>query len=349
MKIFKKILLIIMVFIIICTIFVSFDRKVLSINIQSNLRKPIKVGVVIHSFTPYMSLIRQNLEEIEKESDGNVKFTFWDSDNNEAKQSEIIDKLLLEENVDLILLNLVNLKEDVIKTIIDKIKQNEIPVILFFYLKPANMDAIKQYDKAFVVGLDFNEAGKLQGEILVDEWNLNKEAIDKNKDNILQYVMLTGPRSNEMSEKITQSSILAINNAGIQTEEIASPNANWKREIAKQAIESLYLRYNGKIEAIIASFDDMALGAVDALQQYGYNKGDKTKMIPVIGVSGLPEVKEYIKKGFMTGSVETDPRVLAKALYTVGMNLVYGREPLDGTDYKLNSENSIKFNFEKYP
>ncbi|MRY42800.1 substrate-binding domain-containing protein [Parabacteroides distasonis] len=240
MKIFKKILLIIMVFIIICTIFVSFDRKVLSINIQSNLRKPIKVGVVIHSFTPYMSLIRQNLEEIEKESDGNVKFTFWDSDNNEAKQSEIIDKLLLEENVDLILLNLVNLKEDVIKTIIDKIKQNEIPVILFFYLKPANMDAIKQYDKAFVVGLDFNEAGKLQGEILVDEWNLNKEAIDKNKDNMMQYAILQGPVNDPATLARTKSSIQTINDAGIKTQELFSIPCGWMQNCARVNLEDVF-------------------------------------------------------------------------------------------------------------
>ena len=37
------------------------------------------------------------------------------------------------------------------------------------------------------------QAGILQGKILVDAWNTNKEAIDKNRDNIMQYVMLTGP------------------------------------------------------------------------------------------------------------------------------------------------------------
>ena len=33
----------------------------------------------------------------------------------------------------------------------------------------------------------------------------------------------------------------------------------------------------------------MALGAIKALQQYGYNKGDKAKTIIVIGVEATPE------------------------------------------------------------
>lgn len=80
----------------------------------------------------------------------------------------------------------------------------------------------------------------------------------------------------------------------------------------------------------------MAIDAIEALQKYGYNIGDKSKNIPVVGIDIIPEAQELIQKGFMTGTVIQDTNVLAEALYTVGMNLVYGRDPIEGTNYKFD-------------
>ncbi len=55
---------------------------------------------------------------------------------------------------------------------------------IFFSLKP--------YKRFVVIGADFKQSGTLEGKILVSCWNYNKEFIDKNKDNILQYIMLKG-------------------------------------------------------------------------------------------------------------------------------------------------------------
>ena len=51
----------------------------------------------------------------------------------------------------------------------------------------------------------------------------------------------------------------------------------------------------------------------------------------------------------MTDSVLQDPSAMAKALYTVGMNLVYSRNPLDGTQYKFdNTGVSIRIPYKEY-
>jgi methyl-galactoside transport system substrate-binding protein len=63
------------------------------------------------------------------------------------------------------------------------------------------------------------------------------------------------------------------------------------------------LGYNRKIEAIIANNDNMAIGAIEALQKYGYNKGDKNKTITVVGIDAILEARDLIKKVFMTGTV----------------------------------------------
>ena len=122
--------------------------------------------------------------------------------------------------------------------------------------------------------------------------------------------------------------------AGIQTKELALTVCNWDREVAKVNFESLFLYYDGKIEAIISNNDEMAIGAIEVLQKYEYNKGDNTKTIAVVGVDAIPAAQELIKQRAMTGSVVQDASAMAEACYTIGMNLANNRKPLDGTPYK---------------
>ena len=144
----------------------------------------------------------------------------------------------------------------------------------------------------------------------------------------MQYIILRGEKDNLEQIARTKYSISTINNAGIKTEELASAYfANWYRELAKDAILSFFLKYGNGIEVIIANDDTMAEGAIDALQMYGYNKGDKTPTIAVVGVDALPEVQELIREGIMTGSVIQDDRAMAETMYTMGMNLVSGNPP----------------------
>jgi methyl-galactoside transport system substrate-binding protein len=152
----------------------------------------------------------------------------------------------------------------------------------------------------------------------------------------MQYVMLQGERYNKVPIDRTKYSVLTIQEAGIKTEELALRVSDWNTEIARNATKALFLKYGDKIEVIIANDDSMAIGAIQALQEYGYNKGDKMKTIQVVGVDAVPSAKDIISKGFMLGSPYQDPKDMVEAIYTVGMNLVYNRNPLDGTQYKFD-------------
>lgn len=50
----------------------------------------------------------------------------------------------------------------------------------------------KYYYKAAFILANSDLAGTVQGKIFVNLWNVTKSSIDKNKDNILQYVLLHG-------------------------------------------------------------------------------------------------------------------------------------------------------------
>lgn len=161
--------------------------------------------------------------------------------------------------------------------------------------------------------------------------------------------MLRGKRDSSVADARTEYAISTINGAGIKTQQIASVNCDWDQDLARAAIESIFLRYGGKIEAIIANNDAMAIGAIEALQKYGYNKGDESKTIVVVGIDAIPAARELIKKGFMTGTVIQDPHALAEAFYTVGMNLVNNRDPLENTNYKFDDTGVvIRLSYQEY-
>jgi methyl-galactoside transport system substrate-binding protein len=172
--------------------------------------------------------------------------------------------------------------------------------------------------------------------MIIDAWSNHKQFIDKNKDDVLQYILLVGEKLNKTSIDRSAYSISTIQEANIKTEQLASPILNWDTELAKNDVGSLFLRYGNKIEAIISNDDSMAIGAVQALQKYGYNKGDKLKSIPIVGLDGVPEAKELVSKGFMLGTASQDTADMANTIYTVGMNLVYDRNPVEGIPYKLD-------------
>jgi methyl-galactoside transport system substrate-binding protein len=333
MKNLKKILTITLVVVIISAVLTSCAENMVSTNLMVVEGKPVKAGVLLIDFTDdYISLIRQDLEEIQRKNEGKVEFIFLDSKGSSAIENDNLN-MLLENHVDVILLNLIDIKNA--QPVIDKIKEANIPVILF-NREPVTIEPIKSYQKAYYVGTDAKEAGILQAKILIDKWNTDRASIDKNGDGIMQYIMLKGERDNIEQIARTKYSILTINNAGIKTAELVSAYANWNRELAKDAILSFFLKYGNGIEVIIANDDTMAQGAIDALQMYGYNKGDTTPTIAVVGVDALAPVQELIRKGIMTGSVLQDDRAMSETMYTMAMNLVSGKKPLEGTNYKFD-------------
>jgi len=341
MKLLKRLNIIISILIIIITLF-----NTIYIKSAIAVGTPPRVGVLLFNFNdPYISRVKQSLENIEKANPDKVKFSFFDAKDNQAVQNADIDTLL-QNNIDLLLVNLVETNTNTVSDIINKVTSKNIPLIFFNIEFPIPPSDIAK--KVFVVATESENGGTLQGNILLDLWNKNKASIDKNNDNKLQYILLRGKTGNESAIKRTTFALSTLNNNGVQTEELASRICNWDRECAKEAINSLFLRFNGRIEAIISNNDAMAIGAIEALQKYGYNNGDPTKTIPVVGIDAIPEAIDLINKGFMTGTVAQNPDELANALYSIGLNLVFNRLPLEGTNYKLAGENTVKLPYHIY-
>jgi len=347
MGILKKRFLITQLLIILFTIIFLYSGNKISVKTTNERQNPVKVAVLLYRFDDaYTSLVRQGFEEIQRNNEGKIEFTFYDGKDNQQIQNKTIDTVLENKSADLLILNLVDVKSGY--EVINRIKGYNIPAVLFSR-EPVNIGAIQSYGKAYFVGTNGAEAGVLQGRILINAWNQNKAAIDTNGDNILQYIMLMGESDNKEAIARTQYSISTINDAQIQTQQLELAVCNWNRELARDKFEQLFLYYGNKVEAIISNNDEMAIGAIEALQKYGYNKGNGTKTIAVVGIDAVPAAQELIKRGEMTGSVLQDAPAMAEASYAIGNNLIQGKPPLEGTQYKFDETGvSVRIPYREY-
>ena len=302
----------------------------------------LEIGVLIYKYDDtYISTVRQALEA---EADGHANATLLmnDSQNDQSKQNDQID-ILIEKNVDALIVNIVDI--GAAKTVIDKAKAADIPVV--FFNREPDAEVIKTYDKARFVGTKPEEAGIIQGEMMAEVWNEGK--YDRNNDEVMQYVMLKGDADNPEAIARTEYSVKTLNEKGVKTEELGLQVANWDNDKANQAMEAWMAKDGDKIEFVIANNDGMASGAISALQNAGYNKGDADKYIPVFGVDATDEAKNLIEKGEMTGTVKEDGEGMAKAVFALALNAANKKEFIEGTDYKYDeSDIAVRIPYQAY-
>ncbi|EKQ50747.1 MAG: hypothetical protein A370_05466 [Clostridium sp. Maddingley MBC34-26] len=121
MKLLRKMVIIIIVIVIVVETLIGAVPD----NICCNLIKPVNIGVVFYRFDdPYVMQLKQSLENIQKKSEGKVKFSFYDSKNDKVIQNQNINALLQSGSVDVLVLSLVDLVNDP-KGIINKIKEKK--------------------------------------------------------------------------------------------------------------------------------------------------------------------------------------------------------------------------------
>ncbi len=302
----------------------------------------LEIGVLIYKYDDtYISTVRQALEA-EGKNHSNVTLLMNDSQNDQSKQNDQID-ILIEKKVDALIVNIVDI--GAAKTVIDKAKAANIPVV--FFNREPDAEVIKSYDKARFVGTKPEEAGIIQGEMMAEVWNEGK--YDRNNDGTMQYVMLKGDADNPEAIARTEYSVKTLNEKGIKTEELGLQVANWDNDKANQAMEAWLAKDGDKIEFVIANNDGMASGAISALQNAGYNKGDANKYIPVFGVDATDEAKNLIEKGEMTGTVKQDGEGMAKAVFALALNAANNKEFLDGTDYKYDESGiAVRIPYQAY-
>lgn len=285
-----------------------------------------KIGVLLYNATDtYIGTVRQALEKIDA-ADDSIEMEFVDGQNNQGTQTDQLNALI-QKGVDGLLINIVEFESAT--NIMETCENEDVPFLFF------NRDVTKDFegtDKTIFVGTNAPEAGVMQGEI-IKEYAEKHDDFDRNGDGVIQYVLLHGGLENAEAVARSEYSVKTAEEAGLKMEQLEMQIASWEQVKAKEAMDQ-WLQKHDNIELVIANNDTMALGAVEALLQAGFN-GEGQTFIPVIGVDAIDEAVKAINDGTLAGTVKQDAEGMAEAITALIKNRMAGKDWLEGTDYKL--------------
>ena len=310
-----------------------------------------EVSVLYYTFSDtYISSVRSAMDKLLK--DAGVKFNDYDANGNQTQQTEQVDVAIAKGSSALIV-NVVDTgSNDAAQTIVNKAKAANIPVI--FFNRSVDETVVKSYDKCVFVGTDYEMAGHMQGEMIGKYIVENFGKLDLNGDGKISYVMFKGQEGNLEAIARTKYGVedcnklltaagkpeLSFYDASNSDKYLVDQDGQWSSAAATNYMSTILAQYseanNNMVELVIANNDDMALGAISALQAAGYNTGSG-KVIPIFGVDATDAGKSAIKSGAMTGTIRQDGDGMASTIFTVMNNLRDGKGTFEGVD----SENVV--------
>jgi len=299
----------------------------------------------------YLTSVRTALEAAMTEK--GLNYQMKDSNANQQTQTDDINTALVT-GANAIVINMVESGAiGTAETLMNTVAQYGVPAV-FFNRAVSTDDAeaaalFGTYEKSAFIGTKFDEAGKMQGDMIGAYVLENYDAIDLNKDGVISYVMFKGDEANQEAILRTQYGVenadavltaagkpaLAYYDANATTKYHVDMNGTWSNTASFEYMSTILAQYNAAngnmIELVICNNDDMALGAVNALTNIGYNTGVAgDPVIPVFGVDATDAAKELIAAGRMTGTIKQDAEGMADAVAHITANLIAGKDKFDG-------------------
>ena len=302
----------------------------------------VTIGTCIYKFDDtFMTGVRNNMTA-QAESLG-AKIDIVDSQNKQPTQNEQVDTFITK-GVNALAVNPVDLTAA--GPIITKAKEANLPIVLLN--RQPSEDDMNLYDQAWYVGCRAEQSGTMSGQIIADYFTAHPEA-DKNGDKKVQYVMLQGEPGHQDATLRSEYAPKAIEEAGFGTEQLAADTAMWDKVKATDLMKA-FISSQGldKIEAVLCNNDDMALGAIEALKAEGYNTGDASKYIPVVGVDATAPALEAMKDGSLLGTVLNDAENQGKATVNIAVAAAQGKEiNKENTGYEITDGKYVWIDYVK--
>lgn len=309
-------------------------------------KKDGEVAVFWYTFgDTYLSSVRAALNTAL--TSAGVKYQDYDANGSQTTQTEQI-QTAITKGASVLVVNIVDASsDDATQAIVDMAKNANTPLV--FFNRSVSEEIVSAYDKAAYVGTDYTQAGHMQGKMIGDYLVANYDTIDLNGDGVISYVMFKGQEGNMEADARTQYGVedadavltaagkpaLSFYDANNASKYLVDQNGAWSAAQGQDYMQTILAQYSeansNMVELVIANNDDMALGAIAALQAAGYNNGTG-KTIPVFGVDATDAAKEKIADKSMTGTIKQDAVGMAEAISTITQNLASGKATFDGID-----------------
>ena len=286
-------------------------------------RTQIKIGMTLYKQDDtFIATVRDHFVEAAKarEAADNVKISvnIMDAKGNQGIQNDQVDKFL-SQGYDVICVNEVD--RTAASVIIDKAMAADIPAI-FFNREPVSED-MQRWDKLYYVGSDPSESGMMQGNIVVNLYDADPDAVDRNGDGKIQYVMLEGEPGHQDAAIRTEYTIKTLLASNIRVDKLANDTANWQRAQASAKTALWIEEFGDAIEVVFSNNDDMALGAIDAY------RAAEIPLPVIVGIDATPPALEAVRNGTLAGTVLNDSKGQAQAIFEIAYALATGKDPAE--------------------
>lgn len=280
----------------------------------------IRIGISLYrGDDTFINNIRGELElaakKYEQETGIKVVLDIQDAKGSQNTQNNQVERFI-SLGCDVLCINPVDRTNA--SVMIDKAMAARVPMV-FFNRQPVEED-MDRWDQLYYVGAEAKESAVLQGNIMVGSYRKNPRVLDRNGDGVVSYVLLEGENSHQDSVIRTEWSIQTLKDARVPIEKLTGGIANWERSQASAMMEQWLEQYSGQIELVISNNDDMALGAIDAMERAGVTG------IHVVGIDGTKPGLEAIENGKMMGTVSSDKELYAGAIFAIAADKALGKE-----------------------
>lgn len=284
----------------------------------------LRVGVALYTQDDtFISTILTNMERLAQETEQKagikINLSIADGRSNQTTQLEQVDRFL-DRGYDILCVNIVD--RTAAAVLIDKAQAADVPLI-FFNRQPVEED-IQRWEKIYYVGADAAESGILQGQLVLDAWRKDQANIDRNGDGVVQYAILEGEPGHQDALLRTEHSVNVLTDAGVEVEKLASESANWNRAQAAARTTQWIETFGDRIEVIFSNNDDMALGAIDALEAAG-----AASLPLIVGVDATEPALKAIEAGKLYATVRNDGAGIAQSIMDLAIAISSGEDPAE--------------------
>jgi ribose transport system substrate-binding protein len=256
----------------------------------------MKIGLSISTLNnPFFVSLKEGAEKAAKEA--NVELTVVDAQNDSAKQINDIEDLI-QQGVDLILVNPTD--SSAITSAIESANNANIPVITVD--RSAEGGEVVSH-----IASDNVAGGKMAGEFLIEQL--------KDGGNIVELEGIPGSsaareRGEGFHQVIDKASNIKV---------VAKQAADFDRAKGLSVMENI-LQSQSDIKAVFAHNDEMALGALEALEARGM------KDVIVVGFDATEDAVKAVKEGKMAATVAQKPELIGENAVKTALKVLNGEK-----------------------
>ena len=280
--------------------------------------KELKVGLSMNTLNnSFFVAVKEGAEDAAKEEGLNLIVT--DAQNDPGKQLSDVENLI-QQQVDILIIDPAD--SDAIAQAVKKANESSIPV--FTIDRESNGGEVLTH-----IGFDAIKSGELAG-------NYIKEALNES-GNVVEIQGILGTNVGQLRSEGFNNIIAS--ESGLKL--VAKQSGNFDRGEAMKVMEDI-LQAQPNIDAVYAANDEMALGALAAIEAAG-----RLDEIVLIGCDAIDSSLSAIKEGKMEATIAEPPYFLGMEAIKVALQISNGENPeksiiLDSNLVTSDNVNDIK-------